>query len=57
MDNDRIKGSVKVAEGTAKETLGRMTDNPSLVAKGKARRAEGTLQRMYGKLKDVLLGR
>ncbi len=43
MDNDRIKRSAKVAEGTVKETLGKITDNPTLEAKGKVQAGRGTL--------------
>ncbi len=53
MDKDRIKGSIKKAEGTAKDTLGKATDNPKLRAQGKMKKAEGSIQKAFGKAKDA----
>jgi uncharacterized protein YjbJ (UPF0337 family) len=54
MDKDRIKGTLKQAEGTAKEALGKLSDDPALEAEGKVKTAEGTLQKAFGKAKDAL---
>jgi uncharacterized protein YjbJ (UPF0337 family) len=54
MDSNRIKGTVKQAEGTVKEQVGKISGNPTLEAEGKIRKAEGTLQKAYGKVRDAL---
>jgi len=54
MDKDRIKGSIKQAEGTAKEALGKLTNDPVLEAEGKIKHAEGTVQKAIGQAKDAL---
>jgi uncharacterized protein YjbJ (UPF0337 family) len=54
MDKDRIKGSIKQAEGSAKEALGKLTNAPALEAKGKVKHAEGTVQKVIGQAKDAL---
>jgi uncharacterized protein YjbJ (UPF0337 family) len=53
MDKDRIKGSVKQAEGTTKEGLGKLSGDRSLQAEGKVKKAEGTIQKAFGKAKDA----
>lgn len=54
MDKDRIKGTVKQAEGAIKEQVGKLAGNPTLEAEGKIEKAEGALQKTYGKVKDAL---
>jgi len=54
MDKDRIKGTVKQAQGKVMEGFGRATDDPNLQAKGKVKQAEGTIQKALGKSKDGL---
>jgi uncharacterized protein YjbJ (UPF0337 family) len=54
MDKDRIKGSVKQVEGSAKEALGKLINDPVLEAEGKIKHAEGTVQKMIGQAKDAL---
>lgn len=54
MDKDRIKGTVKQAKGSAKESIGKLTGDPSLEVEGKVDQAEGTVQKAYGKAKDAL---
>jgi len=54
MDKDRIKGSVKQAEGSVKEGVGKLTGNKSLELKGKIKKAEGGIQKEFGKAKDTL---
>jgi uncharacterized protein YjbJ (UPF0337 family) len=53
MDKDRIKGSVKQADGKARETLGKLTGDQALQADGKLKSAEGAVQKAFGKLKDI----
>jgi uncharacterized protein YjbJ (UPF0337 family) len=43
MDSDRIKGIANQAEGTIKQTVGNLTDNPKLEAEGTVRKTEGTI--------------
>ena len=54
MDKNRIKGTFKKAEGTAKEEVGKATGDTSLEVEGKIERAEGTVQKAFGKTKDAL---
>jgi len=54
MDKNRIKGRLKQTEGTAKDTLGKLTDNPKLQAEGKIKTAEGSVQEAYGKARDAV---
>ncbi|PKP79434.1 MAG: CsbD family protein [Alphaproteobacteria bacterium HGW-Alphaproteobacteria-2] len=54
MDKDRIKGTVRQAEGTVKERVGKLTGNTSLEVEGKIEQAAGTLQKSFGKAKDAL---
>lgn len=56
MDKDRIKGSVKQAQGKTKEAIGKLTNDPELEAEGKVENGKGTLQKAYGKAKDALRG-
>ena len=49
MDKDRIKGTVKQAEGTIKEKVGQATGDTSL----EIEKAEGTIQKGFGKVKDA----
>ncbi|MGL4414821.1 CsbD family protein [Roseinatronobacter monicus] len=52
MDKDRIKGSVKQAKGAAKETLGKLSNDPVLQARGKLSKLAGSIQKAFGKAKD-----
>jgi uncharacterized protein YjbJ (UPF0337 family) len=54
MDKDRIKGTIKQAEGTIKEKVGQATGDTALEVEGKIERAEGTVQKAFGKAKDAL---
>lgn len=54
MDKDRIKGTVKKAEGAIKEELGKASGDKSLEVEGKVKKAEGSIQKTYGKAKDAL---
>lgn len=52
MDKDRIKGSVKQAKGAAEETLGKLSNDPVLQARGKFSKLAGSIQKAFGKAKD-----
>ncbi|MCH8467337.1 MAG: CsbD family protein [Roseinatronobacter sp.] len=54
MDENRIKGRLKQTEGAAKDTLGKLTDNPKLQAKGKIKTAEGIVQEAFGRARDAV---
>jgi uncharacterized protein YjbJ (UPF0337 family) len=54
MDKNRIKGAAKQAEGTVKESLGKLSGDTSLEVEGKVEKAEGTVQKAFGKAKDAL---
>jgi uncharacterized protein YjbJ (UPF0337 family) len=54
MDKDRIKGTVKQAEGTIKEKVGQVTGDTALEVEGKIEQTEGTVQKAFGKAKDAL---
>jgi uncharacterized protein YjbJ (UPF0337 family) len=54
MDKDRIKGTVKKAEGAIKEALGKASGDESLEVEGKIEKAEGSIQKAFGKAKDSL---
>jgi uncharacterized protein YjbJ (UPF0337 family) len=54
MDKDRIKGTVKKAEGAVKEQIGKLTGNESLETEGKVEQVEGAIQNAFGKAKDIL---
>ncbi len=54
MDKDRIKGTVKKAEGTLKQKLGQLSGDTSLEVEGMIEKVEGTLQNALGEAKDAL---
>lgn len=54
MDKDRIKGTVKKAQGAVKEQIGKLTGNESLEIEGKVEQVEGAIQNAFGKAKDTL---
>lgn len=54
MDKDRIKGSAKQVKGAIKEGLGKASGDTSLEVEGKIEKAEGTIQKTFGKAKDAL---
>jgi len=53
MDDDRIKGTGKKAEGSIKEGVGKATGDRSQQAEGMAKKAEGSVQKEFGKAKDA----
>ena len=57
MDKDRVKGSVKKAAGSVKETVGKLTGDAKLQADGKAEKTTGQIQNVVGGIKDALRGK
>jgi uncharacterized protein YjbJ (UPF0337 family) len=47
------KGAINKATGKVEEGFGKLTDDPSLRAKGKAKQIKGGAQQGLGKLQDV----
>jgi uncharacterized protein YjbJ (UPF0337 family) len=54
MDKDRVKGTAKQLEGSAKEALGKQSGDTSLAVEGKIEQAKGAVQKAFGKAKDAL---
>ncbi len=54
MDNDRIIGSAKQAEGTVREAAGKVLGDAKLTADGKAEKTEGKIQNAVGGAKDIV---
>ena len=57
MDKDRVKGSVKKAAGSIKETVVKLTGDAKLQADGKAEKTTGQIQNAVGGIKDALRGK
>jgi uncharacterized protein YjbJ (UPF0337 family) len=51
---DEIKGNLKAATGTIKETVGRVTHNPNLTAQGQNEKRAGKVQSKVGQIEKVL---
>lgn len=51
---DKAKSAANEAIGKTKAAAGRATDNPELVAKGKAQQAKGKVQNIAGTVKGAL---
>jgi uncharacterized protein YjbJ (UPF0337 family) len=54
MNEDRIKGKAKDVIGSARETVGKATNDKKLEHSGKADQVEGKVQKGIGKAKDAL---
>lgn len=54
MNDDRAKGKAKDVLGTAKEAVGKATNDRETEWSGKADQAEGKVQNAFGKAKDDL---
>lgn len=52
MDKDQMKGEGKKAGGKIEEMAGKATNNEEMKGRGKARHAEGTVQKAAGNVKD-----
>lgn len=53
MDEKRMEGTANSVAGKAEAAYGRLTGDAATQAKGRAREATGTVQRMYGQAKDA----
>ena len=51
---DKIEGKLHEAKGKAKETVGRVIDNPALKAEGRDEHTSGKIQKKVGQIKEVL---
>jgi uncharacterized protein YjbJ (UPF0337 family) len=51
---DQIKGAFHEVKGKAKETLGRVANNPKLKVQGQAEKLAGKVQQKVGQLEKVL---
>lgn len=56
MDKDRIRGAIRQAAGSIKETLGRASGDARTEASGKADKTAGKAQSSWGNVKDRLRG-
>ena len=54
MDNDKIKGAVDQAKGTAKETVGKIIGNEKMQAEGTVDKLTGKLETAVGGAKETL---
>jgi uncharacterized protein YjbJ (UPF0337 family) len=52
MNKDQVKGRIREAKGTVKETAGKVTGKESLEQKGKLQKAAGKAQAGYGDIKN-----
>jgi uncharacterized protein YjbJ (UPF0337 family) len=50
---DQIKGTVHELKGKAKQTVGQITKNPSLVADGDNEKLTGKIQKKVGQIEKV----
>jgi uncharacterized protein YjbJ (UPF0337 family) len=53
-ENDKLKGTFHQVKGQVKETVGKLTDNPKLQAKGVAEKTTGKVQKKLGEVKKAL---
>ena len=51
---DKMKGTFHEAKGKVNEMTGKVTDNPTLEAKGRAEKIAGKVQEKIGQVKKVL---
>jgi uncharacterized protein YjbJ (UPF0337 family) len=51
---DKAEGTFHEAKGKAREITGRISDNPTLEAKGAAEKIAGKAQKKVGQVKKVL---
>ena len=50
---DRLEGTLHEITGSAKETLGRVTNNPDLATEGKSEKIAGKVQNKVGQVEEV----
>lgn len=51
---DKVEGAIHEIQGSVKETVGNITDNPKLETKGAIEKIAGKVQQKIGQIKDVL---
>jgi uncharacterized protein YjbJ (UPF0337 family) len=51
---DQVAGKIHELKGKAKETAGRVTNDPDLTAEGRAEKVAGTIQKKVGQVEKVL---
>lgn len=54
MNEDQVKGTATDLKGKAKETWGKVTNNPDTQAEGVADQVEGKVQKGYGDAKEAV---
>ena len=54
MNKDKLKGSLDLVKGEAKEQWGKLTDDRSTEAEGKVDKVKGKVKEGVGKVKDKL---
>lgn len=54
MNNDQLKGSLKVAAGKLQERVGKATGSRKQQARGLVKQAAGKVQKGYGGVKQAL---
>jgi len=54
MNKDQIKGEIKKASGSIKQTAGKLIGDKTLEHKGRLKIIEGKFQRSYGNVKETL---
>jgi uncharacterized protein YjbJ (UPF0337 family) len=52
MNRDQSKGRIQAAQGTARETIGRVKGNANLEQKGRLQKYLGRAQAAYGSLRE-----
>lgn len=50
---DQIAGKIHELKGKAKETVGKVTNDPDLTSEGQAEKVAGTVQKKIGQLEKV----
>ena len=50
---DKVKGTANDVAGNVKQAVGKATDNPDLVAEGKAQELKGEAQKAAGSVKGA----
>jgi uncharacterized protein YjbJ (UPF0337 family) len=53
MDREHVKGAADKAEGTIKETAGKLTGDKELESEGKIDKAKGDIHNAAGNVKDA----
>ncbi|HVV33758.1 MAG TPA: CsbD family protein [Vitreimonas sp.] len=53
MDKEHVKGAADKAAGSAKQAVGKMTDNKKMQAEGAVDKAKGEARKGLGDIKDA----